>query len=97
MRPVSIALGGVLALVLIGAAAAEPLNPQPLPPGAHALNPQPLPPGSQAQQRQTQGAYVLTVCASRPHPRKAGGEQGHAAASSHGSGKAATGCGSGKH
>jgi hypothetical protein len=96
MRPVSIALGGVFALVLTGAALAGPLNPQPLPPGGHALNPQPLPPGSQAQQRQTQGAYVLTVCASRPHTaHKPGG------AASHGSGggasRAATGCGSGKH
>ena len=96
MRPVSIALGGVFALVLTGAVAAAPLNPQPLPPGRHALNPQPLPPGSQAQNRQVQGGYVLTVCASR----KAGGPNGHAAAS-HGSGggagKAASSCASGKH
>jgi hypothetical protein len=102
MRPVSIALGGVFALVLTGASAAAPLNPQPLPPGRNALNPQPLPPGSQAQNRPAQGGYLLTVCASRPHSHmagKSGGEAGHAAGASHGAGgsKASTGCGSGKH
>jgi hypothetical protein len=98
MRPVSIALGGVFALALTGAAVAEPLNPQPLPPGRHALNPQPLPPG-----RQAGAAYVLTACASRKHApmaRKAGGSQGQTVAASQGSGgggKVQTACASGKH
>jgi hypothetical protein len=100
MQPVSIALGGVFALVLTGAAAAEPLNPQPLPPGRHALNSQPLPPG-----RQAGAAYLLTTeCASGKHAptaRKAGGTQGQPAAASYasggGAGKVQTACASGKH
>jgi hypothetical protein len=99
MRPVSIALGGVFALIVAGAAVAEPLNPQPLPAGAHALNPQPLPPG-----RQAGAAYVLTACASGKHApmdRMAGGSQSQTVAASHGSGggpgKVQTACASGKH
>lgn len=95
MRPGSLALGGVLALLLAGAAAAGPLNPQPLPPGEPGLTAQPSP------GRQAQAAYLLTPCASgKPAPRaRKPREQGHAAAS-HGSGggagKVQTTCASGK-
>ena len=94
MRPVSIALGGVFALVLTGATLAAPSN---SPQGGHPLNPQPLPPGSQAQDRPAQTAYVLTVCASR---KAAGGAKGHAAAAPQGAagtGKASAACASGRH
>jgi len=92
MRPVSIALGGVLALVLTGAAVAEPLNPQP------------LPPGRQAPGRQTEGAAYLLTCTGGQHAhmsQKAGAAPGHAAAAAHGSGggagKVQTACASGRH
>ena len=95
MRPVSIALGGVFALILTGAAAAAPLNPQPLPPGRHALNPQPLPPGRQA------GAQTFFVaCASREHAplaRKPGGAQAQTPVHGGGAGRGQTACASGKH
>jgi hypothetical protein len=86
MRPVSIAWGGLFALVLTGTAAAAPLNPQPLPPGRHALNPQPLPPGRQAT------PMVFVVCANPKHGKaQAAGAHGRT-----GAGKAHGACASGR-
>lgn len=89
MRPVSIALGGVFALILTDAALAAPLNPQPLPPGRHANAQQP-PPG-----RQPAPTYFV-ACVSR----KPGAEHGQTAAAPRGprggAGKVQTACASGR-
>lgn len=86
MRPVSIALGGVFALILTDAAAAAPLKPQTPPP----------------QGRQPAGQTYFVVCASRkpaPLVHKVGGAQGQTASrnAGAGAGRGQTACPPGRH
>ena len=86
MRPVSIALGGVFALILTDAAAAAPLKPQ-----------TPLP-----QSRQPGGQTYFVACASRkpaPMVHTVGGAKGQPASrnAGAGAGRGQTACPPSRH